>query len=83
MGITAPVNGGLGDCSPDGMLAEGGWCTLSCDDGYELKGGQPQCAGGVAYPACVDDASYSKAHPNSNEGVLTQTMGYLLNFHLF
>jgi hypothetical protein len=62
-GITAPVNGGLGDCAADGTLDDGGWCTLTCDDGYDLKGGHPQCVGGMAYPACVDDPGYSNAHP--------------------
>jgi hypothetical protein len=34
-GIGAPTNGGLGDCPADGTLPEGGWCTLSCDEGCE------------------------------------------------
>ena len=63
-GVVAPENGDLGDCPSDGGLDTGSWCTLACSLGYELSGGQPQCTGTDLYPACVDDTTYSKAHPD-------------------
>ena len=63
-GVEAPENGDLGDCPSDGGLADGSWCTLACGLGYEVAGGQPQCSGTYLYPACVDDTTYSKAHPD-------------------
>ena len=63
-GVEAPENGDLGDCPSDGGLDTGSWCTLACSLGYELSGGQPQCTGADLYPACVDDTTYSKAHPD-------------------
>ena len=47
-GVSAPVNGGLGDCPADGTLLHGQTCSLACQPGYFLQvTQQPSCDAGV------------------------------------
>jgi hypothetical protein len=62
-GVTAPANGALGDCPPDGTLADGGWCLLTCNSGFRLTGGQPSCARSASgqCPLAEDSGTFTDA----------------------
>ena len=64
-GVTAPANGALGDCPPDGTLADGGWCLLTCNSGFRLTGGQPSCARSASgqCPLAEDSGTFTDARP--------------------
>jgi hypothetical protein len=43
--VTAPANGGVGNCPP--TLPPGGSCNFTCNPHYQLDGAATQCVGGV------------------------------------
>ena len=70
--LTAPENGGLGNCNANGQLANGSSCSPTCGSNYIMQPSSASCTNGtLVVPLC---------YPKLTDSVSCGSNGYLIGY---